>query len=184
MRSSAWVVFALLAGPALAAATGRVVDPEGKPVGGAQVCEFIEGSPEHCVITDAQGVYRMDAPSRPSLLVRAKGFIAKTVEAVPLGDPVALERAAILLVTVVDAESRKPLASGRVRIDSPSGRRIGTFVPFNRSGVRISTVDPGDVLVRAEADGYEPGGPVPVQLVSGKERSVTVPMKKEARKAP
>jgi hypothetical protein len=179
-----WVVFALLAGPALAAATGRVVAPDGRPVGGAQICEFVDGSPEHCVIADSQGVYRMDAPARPSLLVRAKGFIAKTVDAVPLSEPVALQPAAVLRVSVVDASTGRPIASGRVMIDSPSGRRIGTFVPFNRSGVRISTMEPGDVFVRAEADGYKPGGPVSVSLVAGKERSVKIPMTKDAPKVP
>ena len=167
-----------LAGPAFAAATGRVVGPDGAPVSGAQVCEFVEGAEENCVTVDSGGLYRMENPARPTLFVRASGFIAKTVDAAPLSAPVELLRAAVLLVTVVDAVSGKPLASGRVMIDSPSGRRIGDFVPFNRLGVRISTLDPGVVFVRAEADGYQPGGPVPVDLVGGAERSVKVGMTK------
>ena len=89
-----------------------------------------------------------------------------------------MQRAAKLLVLVVDAETKRRLASGRVMIDSPSGKRIGDFVPFNKMGVRISTLDPGAVFVRAEATGYAPSGPVPVELVSGVERSVTVPLKR------
>ena len=55
------------------------------------------------------------------------------------------------------------------------------YVPFNKNGVRISTLGPGDVFVRVEATGYAPSGPVPVELVAGVERSVTVPLKKAAR---
>jgi hypothetical protein len=180
MRTAVLVVFAALTGPAFAAATGRVVGPEGAPVPGAKVCESLAGSPERCVTADSQGVYRMDNPSRASLLVRAKGFVAKEVDAAPLSAPVTLQRAAALLVIVVDAGTGLPLPSGRVMIDSPSGRRIGDFVPFSKAGVRISTLDPGDVFVRAEADGYDPSGPVPVALVSGAEQSLKVSLKKTA----
>lgn len=172
------LVFAVLSGPAFGAATGRIVGPDGAPVPGAQICESLVGSPEHCVTTDAQGVYRMENPLRGTLLVRASGFVPKGIDAAPLGVPVELQRAAKLLVLVVDAETKRRLASGRVMIDSPSGKRIGDFVPFNKMGVRISTLDPGAVFVRAEATGYAPSGPVPVELVSGVERSVTVPLKR------
>jgi hypothetical protein len=134
------------------------------------------------VTADAQGVYRMDAPTRARLLVRARGFIPKMVDAAPIGAPVQLERAASLLVVVLDAVTKNPVASGRVMIDSPSGKRIGDFVPFNKLGVRISTLEPGDVFVRVDAAGYTPSGPVPVSLVSGVESSVTVPLKKAAEK--
>jgi len=180
MKSLAVVIaFAMLVGPVFASATGRIQGSDGTPIAGAEVCEQLPGSPEHCVTTDANGVYRMDSPLRPSLFVRASGFVATRIDAVPLDAPVRLQRAATLKVTVVDADKGSPLASGRVMIDSPSGRRIGDFVPFNKSGVRISTLAPGDVFVRAEADGYHPGGPIPVTLEPGVERSVTVPMKKK-----
>ena len=178
MRTAALVVLAMLAGPVFAAATGRVVGPDGVPVPGAEVCEFVEGAPEHCVTADSQGVYRMEKPSRSALLVRARGFVPKTVDAAPQSAPVELRRAAALLVSVVDAVTGEPLASGRVMIDDPSGRRIGDFVPFNKAGVRISTLNPGVVFVRAAAPGYEPGGPLPVDLVAGAERSLKIPMTK------
>ena len=176
MRTAAWVVFTVLAGPAFGAATGRVVGPDGAAVSGAEVCEFVTGAPEHCVATDSNGAYRMEKPSRALLLVRANGFVPKTIDAAPLDAPVELRRAAVLRVTVVDAVTGKPLSSGRVMLDAPSGRRIGDFVPFNASGVRISTLDPGVVFVRAEASGYEPGGPLPIDLVGGAERSVKIQM--------
>jgi hypothetical protein len=120
----------------------------------------------------------MDAPVRATLLVRASGFLPKTIDASPLGEPVKLQAAARLLVTVVEAGTRVPVASGRVMIDSPSGQRIGDYVPFNKMGVRISTLAPGDVFVRVEAKGYAPSGPVPVELKAGVERSLTVTLKK------
>jgi len=178
MRTAVLLVFAMLAGPVFAAASGRVVGPDGVPVAGAEVCELVEGAPEQCVTADSQGFYRMEKPSRSSLLVRARGFVPKVVDAVPLNAPVELHRAAVLLVTVVDAVTGQPLSSGRVMIDDPSGRRIGDFVPFNKSGVRISTLGPGPVFVRVEADGYQSGGPVPVDLIGGTERALKIPMAK------
>jgi hypothetical protein len=172
-----------LAGPTWAAATGQVVGPDGAPIPGANICEYLEGSPEHCVTTDQQGVYRMDNPLRATLLVRAKGFISKTIDAAPLAGPVELQRAATLLVVVVDKDTGLPLSKGRVMINSPSGKRIGDFVPFNSSGVRISTLDPGAIFVRVESDGYQPSGPVPVELVAGAERSARVPLTKTVKSA-
>jgi len=163
-----------------ATATGQVVGPGGTPVPGAQACEFVEGSPVRCVPCDAQGVYRMNDPKRPTLLIRAQGFVPTTVDASPLAAPVALRPAAVLKVTVVDAKSGAALRSGRVRLDNPSGQRIGDFVPFNSKGVRISTLTPGPLFVRAEADGYDPGGPVAVELVGGSESTVRVTMTKRA----
>ena len=178
MKTRLLLAFTLLAGSAFGAATGRIVGPDGAPVPGAEICEFLEGSPEHCVTADSQGVYRMENPLRATLLVRASGFVPQSIDASPFGAPVHLQRAASLLVTVVDAATRVPLSSGRVMIDSPSGQRIGDSVPFNTRGGRISTLGPGDVFVLVEAKGYAPSGPVPVVLVSGVERSVTVPLKK------
>ena len=178
MRAAAWVAVAMLTGPTFAAATGRIVDTHGAPVTGAEVCEFIVGEPDHCVKVDAHGDYRMEHPKRPWLLVRARGFVGMLVDPVPLDKPLKLDRAASLLVTVVDAGTGQPIPSGRAMLDSPSGRRIGDSVPYNKLGVRIGTLDPGVVFVRTEADGYKPAGPVPVTLVSGAEGSVKVAMTK------
>ncbi len=176
------IVVAMLSGATLAAATGKIVDPDGVPIAGAQICEQVEGAPDRCVSADANGVYNIENPLRASLLVRTSGFVARVIDAAPLSQPVMLQRAAVLRVNVVDGADGRPLAKGKVMIDSPSGRRIGDFVPFNKAGVRISTLDPGIVFVRAEADGYQPGGPVPVELVGGAERAVKVPMTKAGKK--
>ena len=184
MRLAACLVCAVLAGPAFAAASGKVIDSEGAPIPGAQVCEFVEGAPEHCITTDVHGDYRMEKPAKTWLLVRKSGFVGMLVNAVPLTSPLKLARAAVLLVTIVDAGTGLPVPSGKVMLDSPSGKRIGEFVPFNKLGVRISTLDPGLVFVRAEADGYKPAGPVPINLVSGEEGTVKVAMTKAGRATP
>jgi hypothetical protein len=178
MKIPAVAVLLGLALPAFAAATGRVVGPDGAPVPGAEACEFVDGMPPHCVPVDREGSYRMDKPTRHTVLIRASGFIPATVEAAPLNVPVTLHPAATLKVKVVDAVSGAAVASGRVMINAPSGQRIGEYVPFNKAGVRISTLPPGPVFVRAEAKGYQPGGPLAVDLVGGAERAVTVPMTK------
>lgn len=178
LKLAALPILVLLAVPAFASATGRIVDPEGAPIRGAQVCEALIGSPEHCVPAGSDGVYQVESVLRATLIVRAPGFVAKVIDAAPLTAPVVLQRAATLLVTVVDAGTGISVPSGKVMIDSPSGKRIGDFVPFNKSGVRISTLDPGTVFVRAEADGYAASGPVSVDLVAGEERSVKVSLKK------
>jgi hypothetical protein len=182
-KLSGFLVCLLLASPSRAAATGRVVGPDGAPIAGASICEYLEGSPEHCVTADAQGVYRMENPLRATLLVRATGYVSKTIDAAPLNGPVELQRAATLLVVVVDEASGQPLSKGRVMIDSPSGKRIGDSVPFNKAGVRITTLDPGMVFVRVECDGYQASGPVPVELISGTERTARVALKKSTKTA-
>lgn len=180
MKAVIGAALALLALPAFAEATGRVVGPDGAVIQGAQVCSFVEGSPEHCVTVDAGGVYRIPHPEAARLLVRASGYVAQMVDAAPLNAPVQLQKAAILEVSVIDAATKKPIPTGRIMLDSPDGRRVGKFVPFNKHGVRISTLDPGDLFVRAEADGYEPSGPVPVTLSSGAKSMLTVPLMKTA----
>jgi hypothetical protein len=179
MKSISWVLVALcLSGPALAAASGHVVTRDGAPIAGAEVCELSDSAAPHCVPVDANGAYRMEKPRRATLVVRAKGFVPATVDAAPLAVPVTLQPAATLKVLVVDAKTGLPLESGKVTIHAPTGYRFGEFVPFNKAGVRISTLPPGVVFVRAEAGGYAPGGPVTVELVAGAERAVTVPMSK------
>lgn len=177
MRTALWAVLFLLSGPAWAEATGRIVGPDGAAIKGAEVCEFVEGSPERCVTADAAGIYRIAKPTPATLLVRASGYVSKTIDAAPLTVPVELQRAAILEVTVIDAATKKPVPTGRLMLDSPSGRRIGTFVPFNARGVRISTLEPGDLFVRVEAEGFDPSGPVPVTLLSGSKKNLTVSLK-------
>src|SRR5258708_36357905 len=100
MRASVWILAAMLTGSAFGAATGRILDPDGAPIVGAEICEWVEGGTAHCVTTDAHGDYLMEKTSRPWLLVRAPGFVGMLLDPVPLNAPLKLARAAALLVTV------------------------------------------------------------------------------------
>jgi hypothetical protein len=178
MKTFALVLAFWLSFPAFAGASGRVIRESGAPVIGADVCEMADQNPEVCVRTDENGAYRIDSTTKPKLFIRARGFVSTTVDAAPLTEPVKLQAAATILVTVVDAKTGAPLPKGSVMIDIPSGYRVGTEAPFNKAGVRISTLAPGLVFVRANAPGYAPGGPLPVELVAGSEKAVTVKMTK------
>jgi len=185
-------VFAVVGSVLLAAAassghfaSGQVVGEDGAPVAGAEVCAFdAAGLNLGCVHTDAKGYYRMENPQVPNLLVQASGFKAISVLAAPVNTPVVLRRAVGLRVTVVDAASGQPIPKGTVSFHLPSGRNIGSPVPFNRAGVKLSNMSMGETLIRASADGYDPGDPVVVDLKAGVENAVVVKLKKTLPKAP
>ena len=168
-------------GAAHTTASGRVVDPEGHPIAGAQVCNVREGKVKDCVQAGVDGTYRIETPKGHRVFVRASGFVGAEAEVGPRATPLVLARAAVLVVRVVDAATNEPISSGKVKIYTPAGRTFGEPVPFNRAGLRVSTLEPGEVLVRAEAEGFDPGGPLPVTLVGGREQTLTIPMRKAAK---
>jgi Carboxypeptidase regulatory-like domain len=164
----------------LAAASGQVRDPEGKPIDGAEVCNVMHGATMDCVKTDAYGFYHIASPTSQSVFVRASGFRPLVIAAIEQSAPVVLHRAATLVVKVVDAVTGAPVPSGKVILNYTSGLPIGDAAPFNRAGVRISTIEPGTILARTEAEGYEPGGPETVVLREGQETTVLIRMKPAA----
>ena len=178
-RLAAWLGAVIGASAALAAASGRVVDLDGKPVTIAEVCNVTEGFSTDCVPVNAEGYYHLASPSGHSVFVRATGYRPQRVAAVEQSAPIVLHKAAILLVKVVDAASHTPIAKGTVTLNYASGLRIGSAVPFNPAGVRIASLEPGDVLARSEAEGYEPGGPLPVTLREGVLSTITLEMRKK-----
>ena len=163
----------------LAAASGQVVDPEGKPIQGAEACTGAKETLQ-CVKTDAHGFFRIEEPSRPKVFIRASGFVPSQVEAAEQVAPIKLSRAATLTVKAVDSVTGQPVASGRVILTYTSGQGIGTSAPFNKSGVRITTLVPGEVLARAESEGYDPGGPEAIHLEGGDVKTLTIGMKRRA----
>lgn len=178
MTSLAILVSLLAAVPAPVPATGRVVRADGTPIPRAEVCVFRDIKPKQCVEADDQGFYRMEAPVGLNLLVQAKGFLAKVVSSAPQETAVVLEHAAGLRVRIVDAATGEAISAGTVTLFLPSGKRVGSPVPFNRAGVKMSTLTPGDTMVRAEADGYTPGGPLVVKLVAAQEKELVIKMTK------
>jgi hypothetical protein len=160
-------------------ASGQVKGEGGAPVAGAEVCAFdAKGTKLGCVTTDAKGFYRMENPAVPNLLVQASGFKAMSVIAAPLNDPVTLRRAVGLRVTVLDAATGQPIPKGTMSFHLPSGQSIGSPVPFNRAGVKLSNMSTGETLIRASADGYDSGDPVVVDLKGDAENAVVVKLKK------
>ena len=81
---------------------------------------------------------------------------------------------------VVDSVTGKPVPSGKLILNYTSGQGIGTAAPFNKNGVRITTLVPGEVLARVESEGYDPGGPEPVHLEGGMEKKLTIGMRRRA----
>jgi hypothetical protein len=178
MRSLAMIAALAIALPAMAQATGQVVGADGKPIAGVDVCTLRNDERTACVKTDEKGFYRMEHPAVPVVYLQIKGYASKSVSAAPQNEPIVLDRVASLLVRVVDAATGEPIAEGTVSVNLTTGRKIGSPVPFNRAGVRMSTLAPGQTLVRADAYGYESGGPIVVELVGGQEKELTVRLKK------
>ena len=171
----------LLTGPAFAQATGTIVGSDGKPIAGVSACIYKDGAQLKCTESDSEGHYRLEHPGYPNLLLEMKGYKTTSVPASPLSEPVVLVQSASLLVKVVDATSGEPIPSGAVSLNLPSGRKLGAPVPFNKSGVKLGTLSPGDTMVAAEAIGYEPSGPHVVKLVGGESQELIIRLKKAAR---
>jgi hypothetical protein len=163
----------------LAAASGQVVDPAGKPIEGAEACT---GAKETlaCVKTDAHGFYRIEKPASPKVFIRASGFVPSQAESAEQVAPIKLARAATLTVKAVDSVTGQSVPAGRVILTYTSGQGIGTSAPFNKNGVRFTTIVPGEVLARTESDGYDPGGPEAIHLEGGDVKTLTIGMKRRA----
>lgn len=174
MRSFACVVLVSLAAalPA-AAASGSVLDSDGNPVVGARACLWAEAETGFCVETDERGYFRLPSSSVPSVRITADGFLSQVVAAVHQSSPVVLRKAAALLVHVVDAADGSALSGGTVAITYFSGRTIDGL-PFNRAGVKVSTLEPGSALVRASLPGYRDSGGASVALAAGERTEVTL----------
>lgn len=175
------VVLLLVPSAAAATATGQVLDPDGRPIRGAEVCVSQSGGALDCVKTDAAGYYRIATPSGRTLVIRASGFVPLRAVAVEQVAPITLSRAATLTVRVIDAATGEPVPSGKVRLIYTSGKSIGDAFPFNRDGVRIRTLTPGEILARCEAEGFDPGGPEVVILEGGAEKTLTIAMRRHAK---
>lgn len=162
--------------PALAA-SGTVVDPEGKPIAGARACLWAETDTGFCVDTDDRGYYGLPTTSVEAVRITADGFLSQFVAAVHQSSPIVLQRAAAILVRVVDATDGSPLSGGRVTITYFSGRTIDGL-PFNRSGVKVSTLEPGTALVRASLSGYRDSEGVSVTLRAGERAEVSLRLRR------
>ncbi len=170
-----------------AAASGRVVDPEGAPLAGARACILVGGDQDGvCVETNEAGSYQLMPTRLPSVRISAKGFLSVKVAAVDQAAPIVLRRAASLRVRLLDAATGAPIPKGEVFITYSTGARRGPL-PSNAAGVRVHTLEPGQVVVTARAEGHREGKAAPIVLTGGHEAEVVVkldPGEAGASKAP
>lgn len=166
------------AGNPAAAVSGIVTDPEGVPISGATACLWKETNVGLCVETDATGMYRMPSTSIPAVRITAAGFLPIVVAAVHQSSPVVLRRAASLRAFVVDDATGEPVDGGRIHLTYFSGRELEGF-PFNRSGVRIATLEPGTIVVRAKLDGFRDSVSEAVTLTAGQETELTLRLRRD-----
>lgn len=164
----------LWVGVGILAMSGTVVDREGAPIAGAEACLTRDGRPLLCVTTDANGFWRMPDTAAEKVRVTKTGFLAGEAAAVTQSSPIVLDRAATLLVRVVDGAGQ-PIEKGTVTLVYASGRRIGPL-PFNRAGMRTPSAPPGPVRVSAQAEGYELVAPAALDLEAGSEHETVVRM--------
>jgi hypothetical protein len=156
------------------AITGTVTDRQGVPIEGAEACLTTQGHPLLCAITDANGFWRLPDTAAESVRVVKTGYLPGTAAAVSQAAPIVLDRAATLLVRVVDA-SGTPVEKGTLTLVYASGRKIGPL-PFNRAGMRTPSLAPGAVRVTAEAEGFDLAAPATVTLEAGAEHEAVVRM--------
>jgi hypothetical protein len=167
-------VGALAVAPAVAL-QGTVVDDRDRPIFRARVCYERGGAELFCSETDAQG--RFELPDSEVELIRVSSRDSYTVTR-PAKDalqgPIVLVAAPQLLVRLVRAGTREPIAEGEVLVAYPAGRQVGPF-RANASGVRVRRVlDPGEARVVGRAPGFLDSPPHVVTLAGGTVTELTL----------
>lgn len=172
----------LLLGAALpaAAVSGYVHDEHGKPKAGARACYLVPTGEALCDDTDEHGYYSLPPSPLQVISIRADGYLPARVDAVVLEKPVRLSPAASIRITLLDSETGKPIAEGRIMIVRPSGKQLGPLPTKEAGMVRFLTLEPGTVVLTAEAPGYEKTVSDNVELVAHDEADVVVRMKPSA----
>jgi protocatechuate 3,4-dioxygenase beta subunit len=171
--------------------SGRVVDPEGSPVGSARVFAlWMDGDrPRTRVVTArADGTWKLaglgEAPLR-QLRAFARGYSAEEKSGALPGDrnvDFVLEPAGVVLGRVIRPDGTAPPAF-RVKVHEEAGSRPETGfmrrLSFAGDGeevfadptgnFRLDTVEPGTVTLEATAEGWAPARKTGVQVASGVE---------------
>ena len=170
-------LLACISGAPVAAATGQVIDPEGRPIEGAEVCYVIREKQGVCVKTDERGYYELAPTHIAQVRIFAQNYLPRVVAAVNQSVPVALERAAALHVKVLDAETEEGIPESQVIVQYPSGEAKGP-VPANAHGVILRSLAPGAVVIGARAPEYreaQAGG----DLKGGEKTTVVVRLERD-----
>jgi len=172
-----WVSLATAHSVPALAVSGRVLNEDGQPIEGANVCAARGTTAPECVKTDGTGFYRLPDAVLTTVGVAADGYLPAKLAAVDQEAPVVLKRAASLLVRVRDAETGEALSGGIVRVVFVSGRQLDKF-PFNRAGVVVGNLAPGDAMVHATLDGWTEADPPRVTLEAGKQAEAVVRLRR------
>jgi hypothetical protein len=158
---------AILLTPPSLALDGAVSDAEGHPIEGCRVCYTSARVELLCVETGTDGRWVLPDSELDRIRVSADGYLPQELAAEPRRAPIKLEKAATLLVRLVDARTGEGLDKGVGEVVYPSGRQRRFMT--NRAGSRVKTLDPLTVTVTARVEGYAPGGPEIVELKGGEE---------------
>lgn len=156
-----------------AAITGTVVDGGKDPIVGAHVCYMTGGVELLCLQTDSKGFYDLPTSEQDRIRIRKKGFLPKTLAAVDHEQPIVLDPAATLLVVLEDAETGERIPEGEIVVVESSGRKRGPF-PSRTAGVRVNSLQPGEISLVSMAKGYDDKVSRLIVLKAGEETSVTV----------
>jgi hypothetical protein len=171
------VLCALLGSLAALANTGTVIDEHGKPVKGAKVCYLVSGGEALCVDTDARGRYALPPSPVPRVSIKAPGYLPRHVTSLVQEEPIRLEPAASIRITLLDASTGKPISGGSLWIIRTTGKQLGPLPTREAGMVQFLTLEPGTVVVTGEADGYEKAASETVELVAHDEADVLIRLK-------
>jgi hypothetical protein len=162
------------------AATGRVIDTEGRPIPNARVCHFMDNIELFCGMSKENGEFDIPDSTDMPMRITAEGYLAETSPAVGHQE-ITLKRAPVLFARLVDAATGEPIEKGKLLVVYSSVETKGPF-PTNRAGVRVQRVlKPGEVRLLAKAEGYEDSLPQAVTLKPGEEAQAVLKLKKAAK---
>jgi hypothetical protein len=104
--------------------------------------------------------------------ITAPGFLPKQVSAVVQEAPVPLDRAATLLVRLLDRATGVAI-QGKVFVIDSTGRTRGPL-PANLAGVRLSSLEPGEIVLQATSPGHADARSETIRLQGGDDREIVL----------
>lgn len=168
---------ALLLGGFVQASSGRVIDPKGDPIAGAQVCYAVAGTDELCVSADEEGSWELPPSRIDTITIRHDGFLPRNIRGGDHAEPIILRPAATILIKLQDADGN-PIEKGEADILYSSGRQIGPFPISRAAGTRIRSLEPGPIVILGRSEGFAEGRAAESELRAGKETVAVVKLKR------
>jgi len=173
LRVCAAAVSLLLTTTVAQASSGKLVDPDRKPIEGARVCYMLGEQAEGlCVQTKADGAYRLPENRSGRIRITVDGFLTRFVPATAQVEPIVIDRAGTLRVLLKNTASGETIA-GEVFLVNPSGRRHGPL-PVSRAGLTVGQLPPGKYRVLAKVEGFVQNRSLSADLVGGEKTEVVV----------